>query len=228
MLNPGRILLRGLAGTVATPETQMFDECIPPTATGPHAAYIPNILVVTHQGQTARFYELIQQRIVLVNCVAARNEASGSSLDSLAKAQSLIGEELGRRIFIYSITTEPEHDTPASLRGLAEKYGARDGWLFLTGNPAGLRILRRRLFTYAGGQDCSMHLIRYGNEAAGIWGGVMAPAKPEMLVQRLSWITPGEAPSGSPKRGGPPPLPEALAALEKGRAEAIRRQDDLA
>jgi protein SCO1/2 len=161
----------------------------------------------THQGQAARFYDdLIRQKIVLINCMSTRDKSSCSSNETLVRVQALIGKELGHSIFMYSVTTDPEHDTPAILREFAKKCGAKDGWLFLSGDSANLKIVRQRLFTYGGGQDCSMHLIRYGNEAVGLWGGVMAMTTPEAIAQRLSWITPEERPSGQPKRGGPPPL----------------------
>ena len=208
MLRPGKILMKALAAaaTNLSDARESFRPCEPPTP-GLHAAYIPNVFVHTHQSQRVRFYDdLIRQKIVLINCLSIRDEASCSNIETVAQVQPLIGEALGRNVFIYSITTDPEHDTAAALRTLAEKYQARNGWLFLTGASADLQLLRQRLFIHSGGQDCSMHLIRYGNEAVGLWGGVPARSTPESIAQRLSWIMPGDRPSGPPKRGGPPPL----------------------
>lgn len=208
MLSPGKILVRAFADMVADVNQEMppMGGCIPP-GPGPHAAYIPNVIMHTHQGQVARFYDdLVRQKIVLINCISTRDESSCSNNETLVKVQLLIAKELGQSVFMYSITTDPEHDTPATLQAFAKKCGAKDGWLFLTGDSTDLKAVRQRLFTYAGGQDCSMHLIRYGNEAVGLWGGIMATSSPESIAQRLSWITPGERPIGPPRRGGPPPL----------------------
>ena len=223
MLNAGKILVRALAGaalnSAAAPVS--FNECEHPLP-GPHAAHIPNVAVHTHQGQMMRFYDdLIWKKIVLINCTSVRDEANHSNLETIAQVQPLIGEELGRNVFIYSITTDPESDTPAALRGLAEKYQARNGWLFLTGESSRLKLVRERLFSHSGGQDSSMHLIRYGNEAVGLWGGIPVKTTPELIAQRLSWVTPRERPSGPPKRGGPPPLtPEMLAAHNSRRDQS--------
>ena len=208
MLHPGKILIKALAAAAtnlsAAPESG--HQCEPPVA-GLHAAYIPNVFVHTHQDQRVRFYDdLIRQKIVLINCLSIRDEASCSNIETMVQVQPLLGEALGRSVFIYSITTDPEHDTPAALRAFANKYQIRNGWLFLTGASADLQLLRQRLFIHSGGQDCSMHLIRYGNEAVGVWGGVPAHSTPESIAQRLSWIMPGERLSGPPRRGGPPPL----------------------
>src|SRR5215469_2370349 len=207
MLHPGRTLIRALARAASSAVIEPpVRKCEPPPA-GPHAAYIPNVNVRTHKDQTVRFYEdLIRGKIVLINCLSIRDAASCSHIETLAQVQPLIGEDLGRSVFMYSITTDPEHDTPAALRAFAEQYKAGNGWLFLTGEAADLQMLRQRLFTHAGGQDCSRHLIRYGNAAVGLWGAIVASTKPESIAQRLSWVTPVERPSGPPTRGGPPLL----------------------
>lgn len=174
---------------------------------GLHASYIPNIVVCTHTNQRAWFYDdLILKGIVLVHCMSVRDEESCGSLRTLAKVQSLLGSALGKSIFIYSITTDPVNDTAAGLSRIAEKYQAQDGWLFLTGQPAQLQSVRERLFTHGGGHDCSMSLLRYGNEQVGLWGGTPITSSPESIVERISWITPKEQASGEYTRGGPPEL----------------------
>src|SRR3712207_8994958 len=40
---------------------------------------------------------------------------------------------LFRSVFIYSITLEPERDTPEVLASYRAKFGAKPGWTFLTG-----------------------------------------------------------------------------------------------
>ena len=174
---------------------------------GPHASYIPNVIVHTHLNQRAWFYDdLIAGKTVLIHCMSIADEESCGSMRTLAQVQPLIGDVLGRSVFIYSITTDPIKDTPAALQRIAAKYGAREGWLFLSGAPADLRRVRERLFTHGGGHDCSMSLLRYGNEQVGLWGGTSITSSPESIVERLSWITPQEHVPGPYKRGGPPLL----------------------
>ena len=183
--------------------------CVPPVNAGSHSAWIPNVTVHTHRGQTARFYDdLIARGTVLLHCISTRDEAGCRSLETMARVQDLLGEELGRTVFIYSIAADSD-GSPEALRALAEKYQAGIGWSFLTGDPAELSLLRTRMFR-SGGEDCSMHLIRYGNEAVGLWGGVAAHSSPESIAHRLSWVTPKDRPAGPPIRGGPfPPGPDS-------------------
>jgi protein SCO1/2 len=115
---------------------------------------------------------------------------------------------------MYSITADPEHDTPRALKAFADRHGAGPGWMFLTGEPAAIQSVRSRLFVsgeshdHSAGpaQDCSLALIRYGNEAVGLWGSVPAKTDPEMIAMRLSWIQSEPPSNGTPRRAGPKPL----------------------
>ena len=174
---------------------------------GPMAGYIPNIIVQLHDTRRAMFYEdLLLDKAVLIACISARSGDSCSVLSTFAELQSLLGNRLGKDVFFYCLTTEPEHDTPKVLRQLAERHGARDGWLFLTGQANQLELLRQRLFTHSGGHDCSMTLVRYGNESVGLWGGLSASSSAHAMAERLLWIQPRAVAFGKPRRKGPPPL----------------------
>lgn len=206
MQHPGRILIDALAQAAHSAAMSDSEHGCQHPQPGAQTSYIPNVTVQTHKGETARFYDdLVRGKMVLINCISIRDEASCSHLETVSQVQPLIEKELGRSVFIYSITTDPIHDTPAALRAFAEQCKARDGWLFVTGDPRELLTLRLRLFMRSG-QDCSMHMIRYGNEALGLWGGILATATPESIAERVAWITPGETPVGPPTRGGPPIL----------------------
>ena len=89
---------------------------------------------------------------------------------NLVKLQKLLGSRLGRDIFMYSFTLKPEQDSPEVLRRYAEAYHVKKGWTFLTGTPADMELLRRKLgFTDPDPKldaDKSNHIgnVRYGNE----------------------------------------------------------------
>lgn len=55
------------------------------------------------------------------------------------------------------------------------------------------------------GQDCSLGLLRYGNEAAGLWGAVPARTDAEWIARRLAWVAPRPPPAGALRRRGPRP-----------------------
>ena len=189
-------------------------ECARPR-NGPYAGYFPNLVVITHEGRRALFYnDLLRGKTVLVNCMSVANESVYPVTANLARVQRLLGERAGRDVFMYSITVDPEHDTPRVLAEFAEKHGVGPGWLFLTGPTDTIAMLRGRLFADAGAhvhshgpaRDCSLGLVRYGNEAVGLWGSVPAKTEAEQIVQRLSWVTPRDPVQGTPRRRGPVPV----------------------
>ena len=184
---------------------------------GPYAHRIPNAVVRLHDDRSALFYnDLIHGKTVMINCIATTNEQSLRACANLARVQDVLGNRLGRDLFMYSITVDPGHDTPRVLKAFAEKHRARPGWMFLTGERAIVELLRSRLFVNQGGhnvnhdhnqiEDCSLALIRYGNEAVGLWGSVPAKNDPRSIAKRLSWIESANTAAPSIRRAGPAPL----------------------
>lgn len=157
---------------------------------GPRAGYFPNFSLTTHEGKRVRFYDdLIRGRIVAVNMMYA--DCAGicpTMTANLRNVQLALGERVGRDIFMYSITLEPAHDTPEVLRTYVKHHGVGPGWQFLTGAPAEIDILRRRLgFADPDPQrdrDKANHtgLVRYGNEAIDSWATIAALGEPAHIA----------------------------------------------
>jgi protein SCO1/2 len=223
-LIPG--VIRNAAGQTDSPQKTSSRNCSS-THNGPYAHYFPNAIVYTHEGQRALFYDdLLRGKTVIINCMSIKNEALFPVTRNLSKLQGLLSARLGHDLFMYSITVDPEHDTPRVLRAFAKEFEARPGWLFLTAEPAVTESLRNTLFMSGAGhdhssgpvQDCSLGLIRYGNEAVGLWGSVPARSDPKVIATRLSWLRSDDLPaSGTPKRRGPMPLAAGLRALPDGK-----------
>jgi protein SCO1/2 len=95
---------------------------------------------------------------------------------------------------MYSITLQPEVDRPRQLRQYVDAFEIGPGWQFLTGKPADIELLRRRLGFVdpdpVRDRDKSNHtgVLRYGNEARSLWAACPALADPEQIVRSLSWV----------------------------------------
>jgi protein SCO1 len=184
---------------------------------GPYAYHFPNVVVYTHEGRRALFYDdLLRRKTVVINCMSIKNDKLSAVTRNLSQLQRLLGDRVGRELFMYSISVDPEHDTPQALKAFAEAHRARPGWTFLTGERSSIALLRSRLFVSGsdhehnreGGpvEDCSLALIRYGNETVGLWGSVPAKTNPSSIAMRLSWIRSAPVETLALRRGGPPPL----------------------
>jgi len=191
---PALVLGAGVADSQTTPAPPAADP-------GPSAGRFPNIEVQTHHGRTVRFYEdLIKGRIVTINFMSIRGDARYPVTDNLVKVQRILGDRVGRDVFMYSITLDPGHDTPERLHDFANERGVGPGWSFLTGRPEDLVRMRGHLFVRRGdptgeirpaaplGGCCSVGLVRYGNERLGRWASFPARIAAESIAKRFDWI----------------------------------------
>src|SRR5262249_40524493 len=98
------------------------------------ASYFPNVPLVTHDGRVVRFYDdLVKDKHVVISFIYARcTDACPLETAKLVQVQQRLGDRVGRQIFFYSITIDPERDTPAVLKTYAQAYRVGPGWLFLT------------------------------------------------------------------------------------------------
>jgi protein SCO1/2 len=160
--------------------------------------FFPDVVLRTHDNKKVRFYEdLIKNKIVTINFFYAKCEGVCPGITAnLVKVQKLLGERVGRDVFMYSFTLKPEEDTPRVLKEYAESYRVRPGWKFLTGHPEDMELLRRSLgFTDPDpklDKDKSTHIgnIRYGNEPLMEWSACPGMAHAEWIVESISWVFP--------------------------------------
>jgi protein SCO1/2 len=156
----------------------------------------PNVPLITQDGKKVLFYDdLLKDKIVTINFMYTRcQELCPLSTANLAKVQKLLGNKVGREIFMYSFTLDPEHDTPQVLKKFAEKFQIGPGWSFLTGKYADLEMLRRKLGFVDPDpkvdKDRTNHIgtIEYGNEPLMLWSACPSMAHAEWIVKEISWM----------------------------------------
>ena len=85
---------------------------------------LPNVTLTTHEGKKVMFYDdLMKDKIVILNFMYAKCEGiCPGTTANLVKLQQLLGDRIGRDIFMYSITLDPERDTPKVLNRYAAAY----------------------------------------------------------------------------------------------------------
>lgn len=162
--------------------------------------HFPNVSLITHEGRKVRFYDdLVKDKIVVINFMYAKCEGICPGITTnLVKVQRLLGNRVGRDIFMYSLTLKPEQDKPQDLAEYARMHKVGPGWQYLTGAPADLELLRRKLgFTDPDpvvDADKSNHIgnIRYGNEPQQLWAACPGMSRPEMIVESIGWLEPEE------------------------------------
>ncbi|WP_293005926.1 SCO family protein [Nitrosomonas sp.] len=87
------------------------------------ATPFPNVTLYTHDGEAVKFYDdLIRDKVVAINMMYS--QCSGicpKSTANLREVRNILGERAGRDVFMYSITLDPERDTPRLLKQYAER-----------------------------------------------------------------------------------------------------------
>lgn len=146
----------------------------PVAADGQANSHFPNVELVTQDGKKVHFYDdLIKGKIVAIDLIYTTCHYS-CPLETarLVQVQKKLGDRVGKDIFFYSISIDPEHDTPEALKAYMEKFHVGPGWTFLTGKKDDIIFLGRRLGLYT---DASVnadghiaHLL-IGNEAINQW-----------------------------------------------------------
>ena len=160
--------------------------------------WFTNVEVNAHDGRTLLFYDdLLRGKIVLINFFyTSCDEVCPLVTQNLCFVHDMLGPRMGKDIFMYSISLQPERDTPERLAAYARTYGVGPGWLLLTGKPADVELLRHRLGFVDSDPlldaDPEQHLgtVRIANEPMHRW--IMRPGllNPAAIVRSVKRVIP--------------------------------------
>jgi protein SCO1/2 len=145
---PAVLFCLGVACSIAF--SAFMDEREQHGATHKQSDKFSNIVLYTQHGRPVRFYDdLIKDKTVIINLMfTGCGETCPANTAELAKINDLLGPRMGRDIVMLSLSIDPVADTPERLKQYWEAFGAKPGWLFLTGKPAEIDRLRRELGAY--------------------------------------------------------------------------------
>ena len=190
---------RNLFTTLGAPRT------FAPPDSGPEVMrkrYFPNVPLVTQEGKAVSFYDdLLKGRIVVLNFMYADCTSLCPLITSnLLAAQKIVNQRVKQDVFFYSLTIKPREDTPEKLAAYARMHHVERNWLFLTGRPDDLELLRVKLgYADANRQkdrkNKALHsgMVRYGNEPLSQWSSIQGSADPEWIAEEICFVVPASA-----------------------------------
>lgn len=198
-----------LAATIFIPAT-----CASAVTWG--ANYFPNITLTTQEGKEVHLWDdLLKDRNVVINFIYTQCGAS-CPLETarLAQVQQLLGDRMGRDVFFYSFSIDPERDTPAELKAYAERFHAGRGWLFLTGRKADIELVRGKLgqAARAGQNQLADHstTLMIGNAATGQWMRDSSTDDPRYIASMVGdWLSSWRGRQPGKSYAEAPPLADA-------------------
>ncbi len=160
------------------------------------ADYFPNVPLTTQDGTTVHFYDdLIKGKTVAIELIYTHcKDACPLETARLAQVQRILGDRVGRDIFFYSISIDPQRDTPEELKAYAEKFHVGPGWLFLTGKSEDIDLISKKLGLYSdpdpANRDGHTVYLLLGNEPTGQWMRNAALDNPKFLAVMIGdWLS---------------------------------------
>ena len=146
----------------------------PAAANGTDSSHFPNVELITQDGKKVHFYDdLIKGKIVAIDLIYTTCHYS-CPLETarLVQVQKKLGDRVGKDIFFYSISIDPDNDTPEVLRAYMQQFHVGPGWTFLTGKKEDIIFLGKRLGLYTTpsvNADGHIAHLLIGNDAIGQW-----------------------------------------------------------
>ena len=164
------------------------------------ASYFPNVPLTTHDGESVHFFDdLIKDKIVVINFIYTKcPDTCPLETAQLVRVQNIMGDRVGKDVFFYSISIDPEYDTPEVLREYRKRFKAN--WTFLTGKESDIIQIRRKLGLYIEeiqGDDSNNHNVNMiiGNQATGRWMKRSPFENPYVLADQVgNWLSGWKAP----------------------------------
>ncbi|NOY61855.1 MAG: c-type cytochrome [Gammaproteobacteria bacterium] len=160
--------------------------------------YFPNITLITQDGKKVKFFDdLIKDKVVAINFIfTSCDDSCPLETARLRQVQKILGDRVGRDVFMYSISIDPKVDTPSVLTEYMKKFKVGPGWTFLTGNEEEIITLRRKLGLYIeeiqndkeNPDDHNLSLV-IGNQKTGRWMKRSPFENPYVLASQLGdWL----------------------------------------
>lgn len=133
---------------------------------------------------------MVADRVVVANFVFTSCSAVCPVQTAiLAAVQDRLGERLGREVVLVSISVDPFNDTPDQMKAMAERFGAKPGWYWLTGEERDVEKvlggLRARADTP--GEHVSAFLV--GRAGQPSWARLDGSASPDAILAQIDAVS---------------------------------------
>ncbi len=139
-----------------------------------HGSYFPNVELTTHEGKKVRLYDdVLRGKIVAINFIyTSCGDVCPLDTAQMRQVHTLLGDRVGKDVFMYSISVDPENDTPEKMRRYMRTFDVGKGWTFLTGKREDIALIQRKLgLRIIDPKNLTDHDTRLmlGNEKTGQW-----------------------------------------------------------
>ena len=150
--------------------------------------YFTNLELIDQNGNTVRFFDdVLKDHVVVVNFVFTNCEGA---CPLMTQKLTVVRDQLLNRfdapVRFVSLSIDPLRDTPAAMKAFADKQGAdHDGWVWMTGDPANLQNIVKRLGQYSGEIESHSTMMLAGNVNEAHWMKILPQELPAQITAKL-------------------------------------------
>jgi cytochrome oxidase Cu insertion factor (SCO1/SenC/PrrC family) len=151
---------------------------------------IPDAPVVDQDGHAHRFYtDLIKGKTVAIEFIFTRCTTICPPLGAtFAKLQRSFGSEMGKTVFLISVSVDPSNDTPERLREWGKQFHAGPGWTLITGTPNEMRRIQQSFGTDTASPLDHSPIVIIGNDKKSVWKKVYGLGSASALIKTIQEV----------------------------------------
>jgi cytochrome oxidase Cu insertion factor (SCO1/SenC/PrrC family) len=151
---------------------------------------IPDLVLRDQEGRKVRFYsDLIKGKVVVMSFFYTSCTYSCTMQGRVfSELQSLLGERLGKSVFLISVTTDPVTDNPEKLKAWGVQYNVKPGWTLVTGEEAEMNKLLMPFTGSPAGGEMHLPVTFIGNDRRGFWTSAAGVYAPQDLIKVVDYI----------------------------------------
>lgn len=143
--------------------------------------------LIDQEGRSVRFAsDVIADRIVVMDFVYTTCTTVCPVLSAVfGQLQNRLAGRLGEDVFLVSLSVDPARDTPQRLKAYSAKHGAREGWLWLTGQKPVVDDVLQGLGAYAPNFEDHPAMVLVGDGRSGDWTRFFGFPSPDQIMAKV-------------------------------------------
>jgi protein SCO1/2 len=152
---------------------------------------IPDAELYNQDGKKIHFYsDLIKDKVVIVSFFfTSCSLICPMQGESLSKLQAMLGERLGKDVYLVSVSMDPEADPPERLKIWGTQFGARPGWTLVTGKKSEIDKVAMALTGAPTVKGDHSPVVFVGSDKTGRWIRAYGLGEPARFASLIDEVT---------------------------------------
>ncbi len=148
---------------------------------------LPDLDLLDQDGNRVKFKtDVLKDRLVAIDLIYTTCTVVCPILSAVfANVQNSLGDRLGKEVVLVSVSVDPVTDIPPRLKEYARRWGAKPGWVFLTGDKGKVDRVLQGLGAYAADFTAHPTTILVGDGAKDGWTRFFGFATPDQVLAKL-------------------------------------------